>query len=308
MAIQRNAAVCANFLLMIECCGCGLVTAATAFALGPRPVPLLAGAAELRGACGRTRARGPTCSAGAELRKALKKTTGALTVSLEFDRLESSDCTENDLIVLSMQLRKIKCASLWAAGLGDVKIIRCLPALSCRVPAAAKECAKISTLYSDTLMDIAVCSNEQKSAKGNFPGPCPVVYYPPLSTADKGQIKAAADAGAAAVVLRPDLLSLADAAQALKLEVIWDVRSPEEIAKVVEAEGPNKSPTFLVSGADASAGLMSALPKDALTVASVDAQNDEVALGRSLKDAGVKALVVRQACRGVGSWDLRYGR
>jgi hypothetical protein len=109
-------------------------------------------------------------------------------------------------------------------------------------------------------------------------------------------------------VLRPDLLSLADAAQVLKLEVIWDVRSPEEIAKVVEAEGPNKYPTFLVSGADASAGLMSALPKDALTVASVDAQNDEVALGRSLKDAGVKALVVRQACRGVGSWDLRYGR
>ena len=59
---------------------------------------------------------------------------------------------------------------------------------------------------------------------------------------------------------------------------------------------------------EAPAGLLSALPKDAVAVASVDAQNDEVALGRSLKDAGCKALVVRQACRGVGSWDLRYGR
>lgn len=148
-------------------------------------------------------------------------------------------------------------------------------------------------------------SNEQKTAKGNFPGPCPVVYYPPLSTATEEQIKAAADAGAAAVVLRPDLLPLADAADALKMEVIWDVRSPEEVAEVV---GAGKAPNFLVSGADASAGLLSALPKDAVAVASVDAQNDEVALGRSLKDAGCKALVVRQACRGVGSWDLRYGR
>ena len=97
-------------------------------------------------------------------------------------------------------------------------------------------------------------SNEQKTAKGNFPGPCPVVYYPPLSTATEEQIKAAADAGAAAVVLRPDLLPLADAADALKMEVIWDVRSPEEVAEVV---GAGKAPNFLVSGADASAGLLS---------------------------------------------------
>jgi len=131
MAIQRNAAVCA--MLLAECCGCGLATAATAFAPGPRLAPLLAGAPECRVACGRRPlARGPTCSAG-ELRKALKKTTGALTVSLEFDRQKSCDYTENDLIVLSMQLRKIKCASLWAAGLSDVKIIRCLAALSCCV-------------------------------------------------------------------------------------------------------------------------------------------------------------------------------
>jgi hypothetical protein len=186
MAIQRNAAVCA--MLLAECCGCGLATAATAFAPGPRPAPLLAGAAERRGACGRRLlALGPTCSAG-ELRKALKKTTGALTVSLEFDRQESCDYTENDLIVLSMQLRKIKCASLWAAGLGDVKIIRCLPALSYRVPAAAKECAKSGTpTLTDTLMDIALrlAATSRNQPKATFRGPVQSSTIHPLARPTK---------------------------------------------------------------------------------------------------------------------------
>ena len=47
------------------------------------------------------------------LSKAFKKPTGALTVSIEFKRQDNSDSTENDLIVLSMQLRKIKAAALW---------------------------------------------------------------------------------------------------------------------------------------------------------------------------------------------------
>jgi hypothetical protein len=186
MAIQRNAAVCANFLLMIECCGCGLVTAATAFALGPRPVPLLAGAAELRGACGRTRARGPTCSAGAELRKALKKTTGALTVSLEFDRQESCDYTENDLIVLSMQLRKIKCASLWAAGLSDVKIIRCLLPCPAAFSSSQGVCEKRHA-NSDTLMDIALrlAATSRNQPKATFRGPVQSSTIRPLARPTK---------------------------------------------------------------------------------------------------------------------------
>ena len=73
------------------------------------------------------------------LRKAFKKPTGALTVSVEYERTDSSTYSENDLAVLSMQLRKAKAAAVWTASLDDLSII----------------------------------GKEQRSAKGNFPGPCP---------------------------------------------------------------------------------------------------------------------------------------
>ena len=149
-------------------------------------------------------------------------------------------------------------------------------------------------------------SKEQASAKGNFPGPCPVVYYPPLSTADATKIEAAAEAGAQAVVLRSDALQLADIVLASNMEVIWDVRSAEEITDVV---GADKGLNFLLPGAEAyEAGLMSELPKDAVAVASVDAQNDEIVMGRELAKKGCKAVIVRQACLGVSSWDLTYAK
>jgi len=75
------------------------------------------------------------------LRKAFKKPTGALTVSVEYERTDSSTYSENDLAVLSMQLRKAKAAAVWTASLDD----------------------------------LAIVGKEQQSAKGNFPGPCPGV-------------------------------------------------------------------------------------------------------------------------------------
>ena len=123
------------------------------------------------------RARG----GGSRLSKAFKRPTGALTVSLEFDRAEGSALTDGDLAVLSMQLRKGKAAAL----------------------------------FTSSLQDLAILSKEQKKAKGDFPGPCPVVFYPALSTTDAQGVEAAAAAGADAIVLRAELLtSLADVASA----------------------------------------------------------------------------------------------
>ena len=42
--------------------------------------------------------------------------------------------------------------------------------------------------HTHRLEDLSIISKEQKAAKGNFPGPCPVIYYPPLSTPDKEQV------------------------------------------------------------------------------------------------------------------------
>lgn len=49
------------------------------------------------------------------LSKILKKRTGALTVSVEFERNEDSDSTENDLLVLSLRLRQMKAAAVWTS-------------------------------------------------------------------------------------------------------------------------------------------------------------------------------------------------
>jgi hypothetical protein len=204
--------------------------------------------------------------------KVFKKPSGALTISLEYERMETSTYTENDLIVLSMQLRKIKAASLWTPSLAD----------------------------------LAILSKEQRTAKGNFPGPCPVIYYPPLSTAEEDEVREAAGAGASAVVLRPDALPMGDAAIECGLEVIWDIRSPDDISVVVKA---GKSTIFLLAGADVlGSDVMAALPPDAVAIASVDCQNDEIRMGREVAKAGCKAIIVRQACIGDNGWDLRYSR
>ena len=60
-----------------------------------------------------------------------------------------------------------------------------------------------------SLKDLEILSKEQKKSKGDFPGPCPVVYYPSDGTVTMEQIEAAANAGASAVVLKADLMDLA---------------------------------------------------------------------------------------------------
>ena len=213
------------------------------------------------------RARG----GGSRLSKAFKRPTGALTVSLEFDRAEGSALTDGDLAVLSMQLRKGKAAAL----------------------------------FTSSLQDLAILSKEQKKAKGDFPGPCPVVFYPALSTTDAQGVEAAAAAGADAIVLRAELLtSLADVASAAGTDVIWDVRSTDEMQTVVDAD---KGSLFLMPGADAAAvGLLAALPGDAVGLVSIDRGNDEISGGRALAKDGVKSLLVRQACTGDKDVDVRY--
>lgn len=132
--------------------------------------------------------------------KAFKKPTGALTVSLEYSRVDSSKYSENDLTVLSMQLRKAKAAAVWTASLDDLAII----------------------------------AEEQQSAKGNFPGPCPVIFYPYLGSPSEEQVRIAAETGATAVTLRCGATDAAIKADSCGLEVIWDVRTVEEIKQAVD--------------------------------------------------------------------------
>lgn len=199
------------------------------------------------------------------MEKALWKPTGATTVSVEFKRAKDSTLSELELNVLSMQLRKFKAAAIWTPDL-------------------------------DSLAGFAT---EQKAAKGNFPGPCPVIF-----NGDSSQLEAAAFAGANAVVLSVGDLDKAEAAHKLGLEVVWSVSSAHEVSSIVEA---GVGQAFLVEQANAS-DLLDAIPKDAVKIAAVgsmQAGNVEISTGRDLAAAGCKAVLLKEACVG-DSEDVQY--
>ena len=158
--------------------------------------------------------------------KALKKPTGATTVSVEFNKVSSSTMSDLELNVLSMQLRKFKAASVWTA---DLEVL-------------------------------AKFASEQKTAKGNFPGPVPLIF-----NGDGAQLEAAAAAGASALVLDVEELARAEAAAKLGLEVIWSVSSADAAGRIVNA---GLGDAFLVH-ASVARDLVGALPKDSLKIAAV---------------------------------------
>lgn len=147
----------------------------------------------------------------------------------------------SELDLLSMQLRKANIASLWA---GDVATVAALAA-------------------------------EQASAKGDFPGPCPVVY-----NGDAAEAEAAAASGASAVVLGPAELGRTPAGT----EVLWRVADAAEVRAVVAADA---GAAFVVGEAGAAA--VEALPAGALAVVEVEAMqagNAELGAGKALAAAG----------------------
>jgi hypothetical protein len=174
-------------------------------------------------ACGRSRAPwGMVLAAGSgkksAVKKALQKATGALTVSVEFAKAGDKELSDLELTTLSMQLRKFKAASVWTA---DVELL-----------------ARVAA--------------EQKSAKGNFPGPCPVVF-----NGNSADLEAAAAAGAGAVVLGAGDQDKAESASKLGLDVIWAIDSAEEAGPLVDA---GLGGTFLLKSSEA-LDLVGSLPK-----------------------------------------------
>ena len=197
--------------------------------------------------------------------KALKKPTGALTVSFEFSKTAEHTLSELALTTLSMQLRKNKAAAVWTADL-------------------------------DSLAGFAA---EQKTARGNFPGPLPVIY-----NGDTAQLDAAATAGASAVVLNAGDLDKAEAVSKLGMEIVWSVASEDDVGPIVDA---GFGDAFLLAEANAQE-LATVLPKDAVKIAAMDSMqpdNAEIEAGRAIAAAGVKSVLMEKACVG-DSEDLHY--
>jgi len=219
-----------------------------------------------------------TGGGAAVLKSILQKPSKVLTIGLEFkadDNNRGDPLTPQEFSILSMQLRK----------------------------------SKISAVWCDDLESLQLFVKEQETARGDFPGPCPVVYHGPV----EDSVAALEDYGASAVVVPAD-----DSTDTQALvgcaggEIIWKVSSAEQVQAVLERTGRRSDVFWLdgVSSIDDLESVVASLPKGALAIASVDAMQPdgaEVEKGKEYKQKGCGSIFVRRACVG-DTEDLEYAR
>lgn len=197
----------------------------------------------------------------AQLKLALQKPSKMLTVGVEYS---GEALSPNGLATLSMQLRKIKASAIWTTNVQ-----------------AIEEFAK-----------------EQQSARGNFPGPIPIIYT-------GVEVEAAIAAGATAVALNLGEWSVEPGTA----DVVYKVSSLQDVESVLAATD-NTAQAFLFQGVSAEdlPPIISTLAPGTLCIASVDAMlpdGAEVEQAKALKKSGIHSVVVQQACIG-DIEDLKY--
>ena len=141
-----------------------------------------------------------------------------------------------------------------SAAAGDMRRVANLELFHEKVEARLGELRKFkaASVWTGDVELLARVAAEQKSAKGNFPGPCPVVF-----NGNSADLEAAAAAGAGAVVLGAGDQDKAESASKLGLDVIWAIDSAEEAGPLVDA---GLGGTFLLKSSEA-LDLVGLLPK-----------------------------------------------
>ena len=209
----------------------------------------------------------PIDGSAAMIKSILKKPSKVLTVGLEYI---GNNLSNTEINTLSMQLRKCKVTAIWCSDVDNMKeFVR-----------------------------------EQETARGNFPGPCPVIYY-----GDVKATAAAAEAGASAVVLSAEDVEKDQFELSGNCEIIWKISSIEEMRLVLE-KSDNSADAFLLDGSNKMEEVAAALPSGAMYIASVDPmQQDgaEIERAKELKKLGCASILIRQACVG-DSEDLEYAQ
>ncbi|KAL9187397.1 hypothetical protein ACHAXT_001500 [Thalassiosira profunda] len=201
---------------------------------------------------------------------ALKRPRGA---SVGVEHAPANELSDGDLSILSMQLRKSKAGAIWTAD--------------------AEAAVKIA--------------EEQESARGDFPGPVPVIY----SGSDfESVLNGGGEAGAAAVVLEygqegVDMQLLED------VGIIWKVENVAQLQELADSEKKTGgvyllSKEMLPESVDEESNelkeVLSSLPKSVVTIAPLPSmlpENSEVALGKHYAASlGISSLLLEGACAG----------
>lgn len=216
------------------------------------------------------------------LKSLLKKPSKVLTVGVEYSPQQSDDLVEDrpegNLDVFSMKLRQQ---------------------------------AKVSFIVCSDLPTIKLLNAEQETAKGNFPGPVPIVYHGEWSPSSTSSLEDVSEAGASAIVVdagTPDALALAESASSTGLETIWKVSTVEEAKQVLESTN-ELADVFLLDvrvdddvGATTISEIIEALPKSSMCIATLydPMQEDgvEIETGKEFKSMGCASVFVKKACVG----------
>lgn len=213
------------------------------------------------------------------LKSLLKKPSKVLTVGVEY--LPSATAVDNDqsLEVLSMKLRQQ---------------------------------AKVSFILCSDLASIQQLSAEQETARGNFPGPLPIVCD--CDGESDASWKDVADAGASAVVVdatNPESFSLAASASSEGLEILWKVASVDQTQQVLESTD-QQADIFLLDvrvDDEAAPAIMEILPTSSMAMATLHEpmQEDgaELDTGKAFKAMGCVSVLVKDACVG-DQEDIEY--
>ena len=180
--------------------------------------------------------------------------------------------------------------------------------------------AKAAAIWSSDVESIAKLVKEQESARGDFPGPLPVIYYGSIS--DANVVKKVVDGGVTAVV--------ADYGQSLDetvtsvlsdVGIIWRVSSLAEMNELMTTTDNDMGDVILLSkdilpasvddddtsSSDELAETLSS-NKSVVTIAQLQSMmpaNAEIPLGKHLSKLGVSSLVLQEACVG-DEEDVKY--
>lgn len=212
------------------------------------------------------------------IKLALKRPRGA-SIGVEWAPHEN-DLSDGDLAVLSMQLRRSKCAAIWTSKASSVNTF----------------------------------AKEQESSRGNFPGPVPVILHgKKTDIAVKGD-----EVGATAVVLEYDGQSF-DVESLDDVGIIWKVNSLGQLQELIDTE-KHAGGAFLLSrdmlpdsieedGSELKE-VLSSLPKGIVTIAPLPVmlpENSEIQLGKHYASLGISSLLLEKACVG-DEEDIKYSQ
>ena len=207
------------------------------------------------------------------LKSLLKKPSKVLTVGVEY--APTSVGEKQDLEVFSMKLRQQ---------------------------------AKLSSIVCSDLDAIRLLRAEQETAKGNFPGPVPIIYC----NANAASPEDILEAGATAIVVdagTTERETLAELAHSTGLETIWKVSTTEEAEQVLELTEKQADVFWLdvdVDDEDKVALLIGeiakVLPKSSMAIGvlrePMQADGAEIGEGKEFKSMGCASVFVKKACVG----------